>query len=59
MRRPGLFATQFHIPVELPLHLYSFQLATGLVVARLDLITSSMKSVVIPECFYQDSSDFT
>ena len=48
MRRPGLFETQFHIPVELPLLLYSFQLATGRIVARLKLITSVYKKYCHP-----------
>jgi len=54
MRRPGLFETQFHIPVELPLVLYGFQPATGLVVTRLELITTISKKIVFLNSFFDE-----
>jgi len=49
MRHPGLIETQFHIPVELTLVMYSFQPATGLVVARLKLIASIYKKALLSQ----------
>ena len=48
MRHPGLIEIKFHIPVEFPLVMYSFQLATGLVVTRLVSITSVCKKTLSP-----------
>ena len=43
MRRPDLIETRFYIPVKSPLLTCSFQLAAGLIVARLESITSVSK----------------
>ena len=56
MRRSRLIETNFYIPVKVSLLLYSFQLATGRIVARLESTSSGQKDIAITECLYQGSS---